>query len=353
MSIPPPDNTLLAIQKKVRRLTASASENSLTTADLNQYISTYYSNDFPYSIKIDQMRSVYTFFTTPYQDRYPLDVNFNQGVRAPMYVEGIQGSFYKDRQQFYNIWPRYPTLFNQNAVFGSPSTFSFTLTGPFLSREVVFGGTDNLGNPIIINDDGIGNLNYLTVNPVVSVPVATSNPAFPGMYNLNTLNPGLLNPTKIGTVNYITGVCAFVLPGGLTLAAGTQLTCWVSVYQPGRPYSLLFWNNEFHIRPIPKLIHKVEIETYLTPVQFLETSQSPILNQWWQIIAIGSALKVLEDRQDMDGVENMKELYARQQDLVLERQGVEELFQPMINLFNSTSVSTGFGGGLGGTSGYF
>jgi hypothetical protein len=79
----------------------------------------------------------------------------------------------------------------------------------------------------------------------------------------------------------------------------------------------------------------------------MNANDSPILNQWWQLIAIGAAIKVLEDRQDMEGVENLSVLYDRQEDLVLERQGVEELFQPTINLFNSASSANGGLNGIG------
>ncbi len=427
MSLPvaPALSTYDQIEQKVRRLTASASESALTSASIQQYVNTYYGQDFPYSIKTDQMRSVYTFFTEPYRDRYPLDVLYNQGVRAPVYFEGIQGSFYKDRQQFFSIWPKYPTKFQEggttlsgtitgiaqptnptqitsvnhslstgaviqisgvvgmtqlngnfytitfidantfsldgidNTAYGAyvsggtwvatSQTFSFNIPGPFLSKEVVIGGVNTFGNPITINDNGNGTLQYLVPNPVVSNPLQNTNPAIPGMYNVNQGNPGLLNPTDIGTVNYVSGQIDFTLPSGISLAAGTLFTVWVSQYQTGRPYCLMFWNNEFTIRPIPKLIHKVEVETYLTPVQFLQTTDSPIMNQWWQLIAIGAAIKVLEDRQDMEGVENLSKLFDRQEGLVLERQGVEELFVPNYTLFNSAQQSYGFGGaGLGG-----
>ncbi len=424
-SVLPADSTLAAIRKKVRRLTASASESSLKTSDIDQYINTYYSQDFPYSIKLDQMRSVYTFFTEPYRDRYPVDVNYNQGFRAPVYVEGIQGNFTKDRQQFNVLWPRFPTKFQQgpstlsgtitaisqptnpcqitsvnhnlttgavvtitdvigmtelngnsytitvinantfsldginNTTYGAyvsggswsaaNQTFSFQIPGPFLSKEVVIGGTDTFGNPITINDNGYGTLQYLIPNPQTSSPAQNTNPAIPGMYNQNRdfepgsgaiISPGLNNPTDIGSVNYVSGQINFTLPGGVSTQAGTLLTVWVSQYQTGRPYSLLFWNNEITIRPVPKLVHKVEIETYLTPVQFMETTDSPILTQWWQLIAIGAAIKVLEDRQDMDGVQNLSALFDRQEALVLERQGVEEIFQPNQTIFNSSQGYT-------------
>jgi hypothetical protein len=319
-------------------------------------------NDFAYSIKIDQMRSVYTFFTRPYIDRYPLDVNYNQGVRAPMYVEGIQGNFTKDRQQFYAVWPRFPTRFQPISGDGVQTEFTFNIPGPFLSKEVVLGGVDIAGNAISVNDDGNGNLQLQVPNPVVSVPAQynppITNPAIPGMKNLNTANPGLINVNTqtndpltvpysggIGTVDYVSGDFAITFP--VAPASGTVITAWVSQYQTGRPYSLLFWNNEFTIRPVPKLVHKVEIETYLTPVQFMQTNDVPILNQWWQLIAIGAAIKVLEDRQDMDGVQNLSVLYDRQEGLTLERQGIEEIFQPNITIFNGNIPAVGGVGGIG------
>jgi Ubiquitin-activating enzyme E1 FCCH domain len=411
-AVSPGNSTVAFIRTKVRRLTACSGESALTTADLDQYINNFYNNDFAYAIKIDQMRSVYTFFTEPYIDRYPLDVNFNQGVRAPVYVEGIQGTFFKDRQQYYNLWPRFPTFFqmggstttgtitgitnanpglvtspNHNLTTGAVitisdvsgmtqlngniytitvvdvndfninidttlfgiytsggswisnnQTFSFTIAAPFLSKEVVLGGVDAGGNPITINDDGNGNLLYLVPNPVVYTPLQNVNPAIPGMYNRNNSNPGLNNPTIIGTVNYVSGQMNFTLPAGVSLGSGELFTIWVSQYQTGRPYSLLFWNNEFTIRPVPKYVHKVEVETYLTPVQFMNSTDNPILTQWSQYIAYGTALEILRDRQDMEGVQNLMEGFKRQEALVLERQGIEEINTPTYQFFNSTQT---------------
>lgn len=362
-TVSPSDSTMVFIRKKIRRLTASSGEQSLSTSDIDQYVNNFYSQDFPYGIKMDQMRSVYTFYTEPYRDRYPLDVNYNQGVRAPVYVEGIMGTLFKDRQQFFNVWPRWPTQFRPISGDGSTTAFSFTIPAPFLSKEVVIGGVDTNGNPISVSDDGMGNLLLNIPNPQISVPSVYNpptippTPPIPGMYNQNTANPGLnyvdtttKNPSSInyqgvGTVDYISGVFNINFP--VAPAAGTQITLWVSQYQPGRPYSLLFWNNEFTIRPIPKIIHKVEVEVYLTPVQFMNSTDVPILNQWAQYIAYGAAMEILRDRQDGDGVENLREGFMRQEGLVLERQGVEEIGQPNFQLFNSTqgySVYGGYGG---------
>lgn len=366
-AVSPGSSTVAFIRQKVRRLTACSSESTLTTANLDEYIQNAYFSDFPYAIKLDQMRSVYTFYTEPYKDRYPLDVNFNQGVRAPMYVEGILGSLFKDRTQFFNLWPRFPTKFTPISGDGVTTIFNFTIPGPFLSKEVVLGGVDTAGNAISVADDGNGNLQLQVPNAVTTVPPYTDvytvanapvpalvGKPIPGMHNQNTLNPGL-NRTNtqtgaytnaIGTVNYVTGVFNIEFP--VAPAAGTQMTLWVSQYQPGRPYTLLFWNNEFTIRPVPKLIHKVEVETYLTPIQFLESTDQPILAQWAQYLAYIAAMEILRDRNDFDGVEGLREGFMRQEALVLERQGIEEINTPNYQLFNSTQpnyLNGGFGQG--------
>lgn len=349
------DSTYSRIEKLVRRLTASPNQSSLPSSEIQTAVNVFYSQDFAYGIKIDQMRSVYTFYTQPNIDRYPLDVNFDQGVRAPAYVDNIQASFYKDRQQFFCVWPKFPTQFQPISGDGITQSFTFTIPGPFYSKEVILGGVDKLGNAITVADDGIGNMQYIQTNPVISNPLQTTNPAVPGMYNINTGNPGLINPTNIGRINYVTGLCSvnFALaPGGtVTPAAGQNMIMRVAQYTTGRPLSILFWNNEFTIRPCPKHIHQIKVETFLTPVQFMQQSDVPILNQWSQYIAYGTSMEILRQRQDMEGVQNLNEGFKRQEALVLERQGVEELFTPTPTVFNSPSTySTGPWGNSGSSS---
>lgn len=118
------DSTYAFIERKVRHLTASASEASIKSFDIQQAVNTFYNNDFPYAIKIDQQRSVYKFLTIPNVDRYPVDVNTMQGFRAPVYFDGIQGNLFKNRDQLYNLYPRYPTQYQQGVT-----TDSGTITG--------------------------------------------------------------------------------------------------------------------------------------------------------------------------------------------------------------------------------
>jgi len=375
------DSTYTFIEKKVRRLTASASEAALTSFDIQQAVNTFYNNDFPYAIKIDQQRSVYKFLTIPNVDRYPVDVNNLQGFRSPVYFEGIQGNFFKNRDQLYNLYPRYPTQFQPIGGDGVTTSFTFTLFGnnqnPFpqpnfgiLSTQLIIGGIDKNGNPIRIIDDGgavvngfgigsnttTGQLLFINQNNVGNNVYLNSlnqqQPAIPPLSPLPVPSPPLsLTPQYCGTVNYVTTQITVNFP--VAPAAGTMINVWAATYQVGRPYNLLFWNNELTIRPVPDNVYLCEVEVYQTPAQFMQTTDNPILNQWAQYIAYGAACEILRDRQDMEGVQNLQEGFMRQEALVLERQAVEEIGQCNITLFNSTQVGFGVGVGNGyGTGGF-
>lgn len=369
------DSTYTYIEKKVRRLTASASEAALSSADIQRAVNTFYSNDFPYAIKMDQQRSVYKFLTIPNVDRYPVDVNSYQGFRAPVYFEGIQGNFFKNRDQLYNLYPRYPTQFQPIGGDGVTTTFSFTLFGnnvnPFpqpnygiLSTQLVIGGIDTAGNPIRIIDDGgaitnsfgigsnttTGRLLFVKQNNVGNnVYLDSLNAQQPAIPHLSPLPvpspPSPLTTQYCGTVNYVTTDIVVTFP--VAPAAGTMINVWASQYQVGRPYNLLFWNNEFTIRPVPDNVYVCEVEAYQTPAQFMHTTNNPVLNQWAQYIAYGAASEILRDRQDMEGVQNLSDGFNRQEALVLERQSVEEIQQPNITMFNSTGYGCSGGWGIG------
>lgn len=374
------DSTYSFIETKVRRLTASASQASLASTDIQKAVNTFYNNDFPYAIKIDQQRSVYKFLTIPNVDRYPVDVNNLQGFRAPVYFEGIQGNFFKNRDQLFNLYPRYPTQFQPVGGNGSQTSFTFTLFGnnqnPFpqnnfgiLSTQVVIGGIDKNGNPIRIIDDGgavvnafgigsnttTGQLLFLNQNNVGNnVYLDASNvqhAAVPPLSPLPTPSPPVvLTPQYCGTVNYITTQITVNFP--VAPAAGSMINVWVATYQTGRPYNALFWNNEITIRPVPDNIYLCEIEVFQTPAQFMQTTDNPVLNQWAQYIAYGAACEILRDRQDMEGVSNLQEGFKRQEALVLERQAVEEITIPNITLFNTTQTGYGYGTGWGMGQGF-
>lgn len=375
MTLPQANSTYGYIERKVRRLTASASEDALSSDDIAEAVNNFYNTDFPYAIKIDQQRTVYKFLTIPNVDRYPVDVNNLQGFRAPVYFEGIQGNFFKNRDQLFNLYPRYPTQFRPISGDGVTTSFTFTLFGnnvnPFpqpnfgiLSTQLVIGGVDVNGDPIRIIDDGgavvnsfgigsnttSGRLLFVQQNNVGNnVYLDGSNEQQPALPSLSPLPvpspPSPLTQQYCGTVNYVTTEIEVTFP--VAPADGTMINVWAATYQVGRPYNLLFWNNEFTVRPVPDNVYLCEIEAYQTPSQFMSVNDHPVLNQWAKYIAYGAACEILRERQDMEGLENITEGFRRQEALVLERQSVEEIQQPNITLFNTTQTGYGYGTGWG------
>ena len=374
-SVLPSDSTYTFIETKIRRLTASASEAALSSADIQKAVNRFYSQDFPYAIKIDQQRAVYKFLTIPNVDRYPVDINNLQGFRAPVYFGGRPGNFFKNRDQLFNLFPKNPTQFLPVSGDGITTSFTFTLFGqnanPFpqpnfgiLSTQLVIGGIDVNGDPIRVIDDrgavvdalGIGSntttgqLLFIKQNNVGNNvyldALNVQQPAIPPLSPLPVPSPPVaLTPQYCGTVNYVTTQITVNLP--VAPAAGTMLNVWAATYQVGRPHNLLFWNNELTIRPVPDNVYLCEVEVYQTPVQFMKLTQNPTLDQWAQYISYGVAREILRERQDMEGVENLREGFERQEALVLERQSIEEINQSNITLFNSTQSGYGYGIGTG------
>jgi len=394
MAVAPATSTYAYIEQKIRHLTASASEASLPSSYIQSLVNLIYTNDFPNSIKTDQLRTVYKFITIPNVDRYPVDANNYQGFRGPVYFEGRRGNFFKNRDQLFNIYPRTPTQY-QIGWEDLPFTFSlFSNTqNPFpqnnfgiLSGQLVIGGIDVNGNPIRIIDDGganvnangignnttMGNLIFINNNNVgdnvylstlispVAGPANVQYPAVPPQsplgggnkyYNPNypSYPPSPLTPQYCGTVNYITTEITITsLP--FEPQESSMMNVWACQYQTGFPYNLLWWNNEFTIRPVPDNVYMCEVEAYMTPIQFMQNTDDPQLKQWAQYIAYLVAQEILRERQDFEGVAGLEEGRKRQEALVLEKQACEEIGVANTTMFNSTDY--GYGGISGISAGW-
>jgi hypothetical protein len=438
-----PNSTLDAIRTKVRRLTASPDEEQLSTADIDEYINTFYTQDFPYAIKIGQLKSVIEFFTTPNIDVYPLDgtlpnsldedskdykileINNLQGIRDPVYVQGCIAKLYKSRASFYSAWPRCGDEYRPltvTRITPNPNTYTFNIDDtPLLRNSITL--SIKRTNPnlslIQIKDDGAGNLYRLdTQNGVGTVDYLTGEFSYndaqagysaetvtgqaenntdgtafytivdllaaeraenPNAYLVPktvtvTIDPGGPNETiytddgngnmtltsgpytiASGIVDYISGqvILNFTVlpPAGETVnstfqwydgKATLEFTVFASSYKPSRPVSMLFFNNKLVLRPVPDEVYKVEFEAFLTPVQFIASTDNPILKQWYQYIALGAAEKVLQDRGDFEGLELVGRYKAQQEALVLEREAVNQIGQRNATVFTNDTFNYGY-----------
>lgn len=320
------DSTLNAIQIKVRRLTRSPSTSQLSDADLDQYINTFILYDFPEQLRLFNMRTLLTFYTQPGVDVYSTNTsvvtdplyNFQNkyiAIHPPVFLAGIQGFFTQWRDVFYGYWPQTNTILDtqlrgNNTVGPFVGVVNTNQTGainnnpnispfPFiLQNSVNFNITDVNGTSMIMTDNPITNLiGNLTQADTPLVPPFDT----------------IIDPNN--NINYQTG--AFTVT--FTSNTGVGSTLWFEgiLYQPGKPLAMLYYNNEFTIRPVPDKTYAISIEADVRPTELLATNQEPNLEQWWQYISYGAALKIFQDRMDTDSVNLLMPEFKMQERLVL------------------------------------
>ena len=291
------DSTLLAIQKKVRRLTASPDETQLSTDDLNEYINTTYEQDMPSSLKIWEFKQVYKWVTTPNIDKYPIDNNTFHAVEQPIFIDGYQAGYSQDRSQFFNQWPI--NNFQETPGFGTGALgagpYNLQLFNiPVLPNNLTISALDSVGVEMVLQDNGSGGLIDFNIPPLP--------------------NPFLV-PTPRGVANLVTGLIQPIFPRPVQI--GAPIIVRAVPYVASRPVSMLYFNDYFILRPVPDKVYRVEMNVYQKPLQLINTTDVPQLDRWWQFIAYGAAIKVLQDRLDTDSIAQVYPFFQEQQSLIL------------------------------------
>ena len=351
---------LAIIRQKVRNVTATPSANELSDTEIDFYINTYLVYDFPEHLRLKTLHVNYTFFTKPNIDKYDFPVEQYISIQKPVYVNGYQQEYHQSQDLFFQLWPKVneqqtvatgngvttnPVLANiiSTPVVRSCVSLSATIGGESISfidnGEGVFvsAGTEIIGitqaanavitlnttnNPFSIGDTifiqdvfGMSQINGgpFTITNIVGADITTN-------INSTGFDPyqsGGLLIKQAGTVNYLTG--AIALDWGNPPDNGTNINAAYLPYVASRPRTILFFGNQFVFRPIPDRAYKVETEVFKVPTLLLNSNQSPELRQWWQLIALGAALKIFEDTQNMDDYKNVLPLYQMQETLANRR----------------------------------
>lgn len=377
MPVTPPTTTLQSIQTKVRRLTRSPSTAQLTDTDLQNYINTFVVYDFPEHLRTFNLRQTFTFYTNPYQDTYRTDelsfgdaganptivfnplYNFQNKyitVHPPVYVAGYQTLYSQSREQFYGYYPNVNSIASIGTA-GDGVTTSFT--GVVNAQQSTPGNVNqNIGlvQGQVLFDSADTNLNGLALVDVPVINAATGNPTTNG----NLYDPAsaayqaaLATPPTVvdatNTINYGTGVFTITFPAAP--GANIPINSQTNNQTLGMPQAMLYYANTFVVRPVPDQPYRIDIEVYKRPTALLETNQSPELEEYWQYIAFSSAKKVLEDRMDMDSVQQLMPALKEQERLINRRTIVQYTNERTATIYTEqTSPTTGGFGGVGGGS---
>lgn len=298
MSYPVP-NSALDIRNKIRKLVGSPSGLQIDDATINGYINTFYLYDMPEHLQTFTLKTSYVFYTQPNVDSYTFPREQFRTLSPPLYIAGYESFYSQDRDQFYRLYPQLEYIEQVSTGTGAFGPYTLQLTQfPMLRgytwptnnqlvSQVLINSTDSGGNGIIARDNGNG--------------------------QFVDQNGNLL----AGFIDYVTGqaTVTFAVPP----APGAVINAQYIPVQPARPLALLFYGDLLFLRPMPDQVYKVQLNAYVFPTQFIADSNTPQLNEWWQYIAYGAALKILTDRLDIDGVQRVRPFFEEQQRLVLRR----------------------------------
>lgn len=324
-------STLSRIRTKVRRLTRSPSNTQITDAQLNEYIDDFVLYDFPEHLRLFSLREDFKWVCNANQDFYTTSLTANVKVlqdfknkyittHMPIYIDGVPAYFSEDRTQFFAQWPQNKT--DEVLTTGDDATadFSGTLANfPVMQHQVLITAIDTLNETLKAVDD----------------PQDVDNG--------NLVDPENANAV-LGDINYLTGVYNISFPSAPKL--GTNITAHTIPYQAGRPTSLLYFDNNFTLRPVPDRGYTISMEVYKRPSAFADDNASPELEQWWQYIAYGAAKKVFEDRTDTESVAKIMPEFKQQELLVQRRTIVQQTGQRTATIYeNQTGLNAGPGNG--------
>lgn len=368
-----PNSTLQAIRTKVRRLTRSMSENQLTTTELDNYINTFVVYDFPEHLRTFNLRQPFSFWCNPYQDVYPTDedsfgdpvtnptivnnplYNFQNKyitVHPPVYVAGFNTFYTQSREQFFGIYPFVnsiasigPTGDGVQTQFTGVINSQQALIPPNLQQQSV----TLLQNKVLFSSIDINN-NGLSMIDVPLIDTLTGNPTTRGNLYMPGFTP-VAPPTVLDTnnnINYFTG--AFTVTFQFPPKAGVAINSQTVPSVVARPLSMLYYNNQFTLRPVPDQPYQINFEVYKRPTVLLDSEQVPELEEWWQYIAYGASKKIFEDRMDLESVSNILPEYRKQEILCNRRSIVQYTNERTATIYTEQvgSHGNGFWGWFGG-----
>lgn len=316
------NSSLETIRNKVRRLTRTPSTNQLTDDAINEYINTFIAFDMPESLRLFTLKKTFTFYTKPYVDVYstnsinndPLE-NFTTDyitIEPPIYIAGREALYSQSREEFFNLYPQNSSIVRVATGDGGTTVFTGTLQNvPIQRNNVTFSSVNSSNNSVVLKD--------------VPFNQSSGNLVVP-----NNAAPGILDPTN--QINYITG--EFTLTFLSAPGAAQPVNAQTFPFSVARPTAVLYYQNQFTLRPFPDGAYPVTIDAYVKPTELIENDDVPELKQWWQYIAYGAAKKVLEDRMNVEKVQMIMPEFKRQEDMALRRTIVQRTNQRTATIFS-------------------
>lgn len=345
-------STLADIRTKVRRITARPSVTQISDAEIDNYINTFYRFDMPEHLRLQNLRYNHQFTTTaniPVYD-FPRDLYLTE--MPPVFIAGYQSYMTQSRENFFRINPTLNFL-QQSVYTGNNTTGPYT--GQFLiNTPITPGFKPNPPGAYTANAANLIAAQFLNWNIVVSA-LGTPDPISGIPPSLTLIDDGLGNlvsPTDTGTtavtgfvirgsVNYLTGAISINATGFTSaVPTGNAINVQYIPYVASRPQSVVFYQDQVYLYPIPDQAYTVSFEAYKYPTALTVPGESPQLQEWWQMLAYGAADKIFADNADFESLQKFRPLLEEQMKLALRRTIVQYTSERTATIY---SEQTGHG----------
>lgn len=290
MAIPPNSAgwTFANMKSKLRAVTGRPSTDDLTDDQVEAYINNAYVYVMPFELKEQITNQFLTFKTTPGTDVYAFPGGYFTDSPGA-YADGFPMIFYESPDIFFQDWPQQYAVDNIATGDGSTSTFSGGLQNPPVIIGTLFITADDpTGNQQLVQDNG----------------------------------SGALTGDGTGTINYLTG--AYSVTFNSPPASSANIYAKYQGYSANRPQGVLFFNNEFTLRPVPDQAYQIQMQGYIKPTLFTNDSDVPLQQEWGPVIVYNAALEVFSDNGDTENYDRYYPIFKRYENVALGRT-VEQL----------------------------
>ena len=356
---------------KTRKLTGSSNSFQVTDSYIVQQMHSFYSYDLPAKFRSLKLKDIYTFTTNVGQDVYPFNSELYITVNQPCYCAKRELRLFTDPWNFYGVnynWQLSTNFASGNGTTGPYSGFTTASPliasvnndpGPLTNQSLFFPqsrvqnilitanviGANGIGQTQNVTDDGLGNLIQIFQTSDNSTKeygwtyyrqYASSTPTIPGG----------------ATINYQTGEITGLI-FAQAIPAGTSIQIQYNPKKFSIPLSIMFYQNQFTLAPVPDQGYTIELTCYRQPIQALlaaDMTGNPELSEWWEILAVGAAKKIFEERLDSDGVIFIDKMLKERYDII-ETRTYAQIGQQRINTIYTDQLT--FNYGLGGLTSNF
>ena len=350
---------------KARLLSGSSNNFQITDQQLVSRMNSFYSYDMPAKFRSLKLKDIYTFTTNVGQDVYPFNSELYTTVNMPCYCAKRELKLFTDPWQFYGAnfnWQNLEFFASGNGTKGPYN--GFTTASPMIASMNNDPGTQ--ANPSLYFPQG--RVQNILISANTGKFADTQNVTDDGQGNLiqifqtsNDTNQeygwtyyrqyASVNPTiATATINYQTGQISNLYFNEI-IPQGTQIQIGYTPQVLSIPLAIMFYQNQFTLRPVPDKGYTIELSCYRQPIRALlaaDQTGNPELSEWWEILAVGCAKKLYEERLDTDGMMLMDKMLRERYDII-ETRTYAQIGQQNIRTIYTDQLTQNYGNnGIGG-----